>query len=113
MTLPGYSSVHPRKIEKVHSLESTAPNWRKSSTMSKRYLYLAVLTGQGCASNKRGESSGNTSLLQHVFWNGLDHTAVSGCSIRFSLRLGIQYAEAKSVNRVFNEENLQWKYRED
>src|SRR5258708_1677961 len=81
--------------------------------MSKRYLYVAVLTGQGCASNNRGETSGgNTSLLQHVFWNGLDHTAVSGCSIRFSLRLGIQYAEEKSVNRVFDEENLQWKYRQ-
>ena len=68
-----------------------------------KYCFLTILTPAGIAANNRGEGDGgNTTNLQRITINGIDHTTVSSEAIRWAFReyLGNYYPE--QVNRIYD-----------
>ena len=68
------------------------------------HIFGAIITGQGCAANNRGESEGNITTLQKILWNGQVHTTVSAEAIRWALRYYWQI-KGHAVNRKWVEDH--------
>lgn len=50
------------------------------------HIFGAIMTGNGCAANNRGETDGNITTLQKLLWHGQVHSTVSAEAIRWALR---------------------------
>lgn len=81
------------------------------------HLHGNVLTHYGIAANNRGETEGNITTLQKIYWKGDLHSTVSAEAIRFALRYRWQQmfeqtgSEDFRTNRTWNdcEAKFEWK----
>ena len=67
------------------------------------HVFANIITPFGTAANNRGETEGNTTTLQKLFWKGDTHTTVSAEAIRFALRRLL--ATLEQANRVWDEDS--------
>lgn len=81
------------------------------------HLHGNILTHYGIAANNRGETEGNMTTLQKIFWQGELYSTVSAEAIRFALRYHWQqlFEQAGDIsyqtNRTWNDRDnkFEWK----
>ncbi len=66
------------------------------------HVFANFITPFGTAANNRGETEGNTTTLQKLYWLGNTHTTVSAEAIRFALRRIL--ARMEQTNRLWDED---------
>jgi CRISPR-associated protein Cst2 len=74
------------------------------------HVFANFVTPFGTAANNRGETEGNTTTLQKLFWRGDTHSTVSAEAIRFALRRLLGAAE--ETNRTWDEDGRRNTWRD-
>lgn len=77
-----------------------------------KHLFGLVVTHYGQAANNRGETDGNITTLQKVFWKNEVHTTVSAEAIRWALRYFWQRNDPNSVNRFWSDDKSDHEWRD-
>mgnify|MGYP000101843137 CR=1 FL=1 len=77
-----------------------------------KHLFALIITPYGTAANNRGENDGNITTLQKLLWKNETHTTVSAEAIRWALRYHWQQVDENSVNRVWDDDKSDHKWRD-
>lgn len=77
------------------------------------HVFGAIVTGNGCAANNRGETEGNITTLQKILWKDQVHTTVSAEAIRWALRYYWQTCgNENDINRLWSDEKNDFSFQD-